>query len=102
MTKRDHGKLGGPLGYAIPSIGEVEGRVLVSRVVATISLEILLKHYDEKGRASFLAALRRAIERKSRQVNLSETDTMTASKYAQSLFDEVLVLTKGNPSVKGR
>ncbi|NLS20355.1 hypothetical protein HGP16_27885 [Rhizobium sp. P40RR-XXII] len=102
MASSEQGRLGGPFGYAIGSMSEVEGRLLVSRVIATASLERLLKHHDEKGQVSFLAALRRAIERKAKDANFDETDTMAASKYAQGLFDEVLALTKANPSVNSR
>lgn len=102
MPRKERGKLGGPCGYAIPSLSEVEGRMLVSRVVATVSLQRLLKHHDGNGKAALLAAFHRAIERKSKHANFTEAATMAASKYAQALFDEALALANRSTSVDNR
>ena len=102
MSRRERGKLGGPFGYAIPSLNEVEGRMLVARVVATVSLQRLLKHHDGKGKAALLGAFRRTIERKVKYANFTEADTVAATKYAQGLFDEALALANGNGSVDNR
>lgn len=84
--KRD--SFGGSPGHPIPSMDEVGGRTLVLRVVAIAALARLLKRYDERGKATLIAALRRATKRKCEQANLNEADIAAASEYAQALFEE--------------
>lgn len=72
--------------------------MLVSRVVATASLARLLKHHDERGKATLLEALRRTIEKKGKHANFTEADVMAALKYGQGVFDEALTLAKKSAS----
>jgi len=84
--KRD--SFGGEPGHPIPSMDEVGGRTLVLRVVAIAALARLLKRYDERGKTTLVAALRRAIKRKCEQANLDKADITAASEYARGLFEE--------------
>lgn len=95
-AKRDN--LGGPPGHAVPSLGEIEGRVFVLQIMATVALASLLKRSDADGRAQFIAALRHAIDRKCEKANLAEADIVVASKYAQGLLDEALERAAGSSS----
>ncbi len=87
--KRD--SFGGSPGHPIPSMDKVGGQTLVLRVVAIAALARLLKRYDERGRVTLVAALRRATKRKCEQATLDEADIAAALEYAQGVFEEASV-----------
>ena len=98
MPRRETNRLGGPSAYAIPSLNEIDGRLLVTRVVAAVSLERLLGQYDARRRALYLAALRRAIERKARHAKFTDAEAAATSKYADCLLEETIARTSRNSS----
>ncbi|NKJ07521.1 hypothetical protein FHT29_004526 [Rhizobium sp. SG741] len=87
-VKRD--SFGGPAGNAVPSLGEIGGRVFVLEAVATTALTRLLRHCAADGQTEHIEALRRAIERKCREANLPEAQIAAASEYAQELFKDAM------------
>jgi len=97
-AKRDN--LGGPSGSAVPSLGEIEGRVFVLQIMATTALKRLLSRRDADGQTELMTALQRAIERKCKQANLPEADIAAASEYAKGLLDEALDRAGGAAAIR--
>jgi hypothetical protein len=97
-AKRD--KFGGPAGNAVPSLGDIGGRVFVLRVMAATALTRLLRRCDANGQTELVATFRRAIERKCRKANLPEAEIAAASEYAQELFKEALERARRAPAME--
>ncbi|PZM07980.1 hypothetical protein [Rhizobium tubonense] len=75
---------------AIPSMGAIEGRITVLEVVATTSLQLLLKVGDKHAEHHVLSEIRRAIRAKCEETHLSDSDAASAIGYAQELLDATL------------
>lgn len=86
---------GGPSSFAIPSMDEVGGRLLVLRVVAIVTLTRLLRRYDENGRARLKDAIRRATKRKCAEAHLTDADAASTVRYAQAIIDEASARVDG-------
>lgn len=84
-AKRDGYRNGGNL--AIPSMGEIEGRITVLEVVAMTSLSLLVKAGDKHAAQQALSAIRRAMQLKCKDIKLSSSDSDSAIAYAQELFE---------------
>ncbi len=87
-AKRDG--YGNGVNRAIPSMGEIEGRITVLEVVATTSLNLLLKAADEHAVQQVLSDIRRAMRTKCEEIKLSPADADSAIAYAQELFAATL------------
>ncbi|SCW87669.1 hypothetical protein SAMN02927900_05992 [Rhizobium mongolense subsp. loessense] len=83
-AKRD--RLGGEPGKAIPSLGEIEGRMMILELVAVTALTRLLRLHDPQERSALMEALRHAVDRKCRDAKLSGADISSAEKYAEELL----------------
>ncbi|MGO4569909.1 hypothetical protein AB4Z52_33990 [Rhizobium sp. 2YAF20] len=83
-AKRD--ALGGAACKAIPSLGEIEGRMMILELVALTSLSRLLSDHGKKGRAELIKAMRHAIDRKCHDASLCGHDTKSAEDYAEELL----------------
>ncbi|WP_168879224.1 hypothetical protein [Rhizobium sp. P28RR-XV] len=83
-AKRDN--LGGAPSKAIPSMGEVEGRMMILELIALTALTRLIRLHDVGDRADLLKAMRHAIDRKCHDARLCGTDTDSAEKYAEELL----------------
>ncbi|APO77813.1 hypothetical protein AM571_PC00066 (plasmid) [Rhizobium etli 8C-3] len=83
-AKRD--SLGGEPGKAIPSLGEIEGRMMILELVAVTALTRLLRFHDPQERSALVEALRHAVDRKCRDAKLSGSDISSAEKYAEELL----------------
>jgi hypothetical protein len=75
---------------AIPSMGEIEGRITVLEVVAMTSLSLLMKAGDKHAAHMALSAIRRAMRTKCEEIKLSSADADAAIAYAQDLFEATL------------
>lgn len=84
-AKRDGSGNGANL--AIPSMGEIEGRITVLEVVAMTSLSLLVKAGDKYAAQQALSAIRRAMRLKCKDIKLSSSDSDSAIAYAQELFE---------------
>jgi hypothetical protein len=84
-AKRDG--YGNGANLAIPSMGEIEGRITVLEVVAMTSLSLLVKDGDKHAAQQALSAIRRAMRLKCEDIKLSSSDTNSAIAYAQELFE---------------
>lgn len=72
---------------AIPSMGEIEGRITVLEVVAMTSLSLLVKVGDKHAAEQALSAVRRAMRLKCKEIKLSPSDADSAIAYAQELIE---------------
>jgi len=72
---------------AIPSLGEIEGRVAVLEIVA----QSALTHFFDEGEvdidAVLLVQIRRAMHRKCTELKLDGEDTASALSYAEELIE---------------
>ncbi|MDP9813144.1 hypothetical protein J2W42_006015 [Rhizobium tibeticum] len=84
-AKRDG--YGNGANLAIPSMGEIEGRITVLEVVAMTSLSLLVKAGDKHAAQQALSTIRRAMRLKCEEIKLSPADADSAIAYAQELFD---------------
>lgn len=83
-AKRD--KLGGAASKAIPSLGEVEGRMMILELIALTALTRLIRLHEAGERDDLMEAMRHAIDRKCHDARLCGTDTDSAEKYAEELL----------------
>ena len=83
-AKRD--TLGGAACKAIPSLGEIEGRMMILELVALTSLSRLLHDHNRHGRVELIKAMRHAIDRKCHDARLCGQDTKSAEDYAEELL----------------
>ncbi|MGV1838366.1 hypothetical protein ACQZ6C_26665 [Rhizobium rhizogenes] len=83
-AKRD--SLGGAASKAIPSLGEVEGRMMVLELIALTALTRLMRLHDVGARADLMKAMRHTINRKCHDARLCGTDTQSAETYAEELL----------------
>ncbi|KQV79257.1 hypothetical protein [Rhizobium sp. Root1220] len=87
-AKRDG--YGNGANLAVPSMGEIEGRITVLEVVAATSLSLLMKAGDKHAAQQALSAIRSAMRSKCEEIKLSPADADSAIAYAQELFDATL------------
>ena len=87
-AKRDG--YGNGANLAVPSMGEIEGRITVLEVVAATSLSLLMKAGDKHAAQQALSAIRSAMRSKCEEIKLSPADVDSAIAYAQELFDATL------------
>jgi hypothetical protein len=87
-AKRDG--CGNGASLAIPSMGEIEGRITVLEVVAMTSLSLLVKAGDKHAAQDVLSAIRCAMRSKCEDIKLSPADADSAIAYAQELFEATL------------
>lgn len=85
MLRARRDRLGGEACKAIPSIGEVEGRIIVLEFLALAALTRLLQERDDAGQAEIVKAIRRTVERKCHDAKLCDSDACCAVDYADEL-----------------
>ncbi|MDK4724251.1 hypothetical protein PH552_33445 [Rhizobium sp. CNPSo 3968] len=72
---------------AIPSLGEIEGRVAVLEIVAQSALAHVFDDGEVDIDAALLAQIRRAMHRKCKELKLDGEDTASALSYAEELIE---------------
>ena len=72
---------------AIPSLGEIEGRVAVLEIVAQSALTHVFEEGEVDIDAALLAQIRRAMHRKCKDLKLDGEDTASALLYAEELIE---------------
>ena len=72
---------------AIPSLGDVEGRITVLEVVASTSLRLALQAGDKHAAQQALSTVRKAVRAKCNEMHLSAADSKSAIEYAQELIE---------------
>ncbi|MBB6484886.1 hypothetical protein [Rhizobium lusitanum] len=72
---------------AIPSLGEIEGRVAVLEIVAQSALIHVFDEGEVDIDAAFLSQMRRALHRKCKELKLDGEDTASALSYAEELIE---------------
>lgn len=73
--------------WAIPSLGEIEGRMMVLEFVAMTSLDRLFRLEGERAADDLTEAMRRAIRLKCHATKLCAEDTHCAEDYVEELID---------------
>ena len=86
MLRAKRERLGGEPGKAIPSLGEIEGRLMILELIAVTALTRLLRLHDPKERSALLEAVRHAVDRKCHDAKLCGSDISSAEKYAEELL----------------
>ena len=86
-AKRD--SKGGVAAHAIPSMGEIEGKLTVLEVVAATTLRMLLQQGDKHAAQHVLSEVKRAMRSKCDDIRLSPSDSKSAIEYAQELIDAI-------------
>ncbi|MGO4564054.1 hypothetical protein AB4Z52_03135 [Rhizobium sp. 2YAF20] len=71
---------------AIPSLGEIEGRMAVLEVVAQAALTHALAEGDDSVDKSLIAEIREAMHDKCGEMKLDRTDARAAVFYAEELI----------------
>jgi hypothetical protein len=79
--KRDHAM------RAIPSLGEIEGRMAVLEVVAQSALTHALDEGDDSVDAALLACIRKAMQDKCMELKLCKDDSESALSFAEELIE---------------
>jgi hypothetical protein len=72
---------------AIPTLGEIEGRMAVLEVVAQSALTHALDEGDEAVDANLLADIRRAMHDKCSELKLDKEDSLSALSFAEELIE---------------
>jgi hypothetical protein len=75
---------------AIPTIGEIEGRMAVLEVVAQSALTHALDEGDEVVDASLLADIRKAMRDKCSELKLDKEDSISAICFAEELIEAAI------------
>jgi hypothetical protein len=85
ITDRDY-QAGGER-CAVPTLGEVEGKLLVSEVIATSCLHQLFAHSESAVVPAIKRRIRRLIESRCCAERLCDDDTKAAIEYGFQLLD---------------
>jgi len=75
---------------AIPSLGEIEGRMAVLEVVAQAALTHALIEGDERVDAALLTRIRHAIHDKCGDLKLDRIDAEAACGFAEELIEAAI------------
>lgn len=82
--------------FAIPTLGEVEGRLIASEIVATSCVREVLAYSGGKGMLSIKNRIRQALDARCTNASLCREDTDAAVAYALELLDTATVKVIGN------
>ncbi|MGO4569946.1 hypothetical protein AB4Z52_34180 [Rhizobium sp. 2YAF20] len=83
-----------------PTIGEIEGRLLVLELVALSSVSRLLRLHDGKEKADLIAEMLRDIEINCRKSGLNFRDIIDAQSYAEDLLKDAQAQADGLDDIK--
>ncbi|MBB6303729.1 hypothetical protein [Rhizobium leucaenae] len=83
-AKRDI--LGGAPSKAIPSLGEIEGRIMILELLAQTALTRLIRLHSSEEKSELIRAIRHAIDRKCHDAKLCGSDRESAEQYAEELL----------------
>lgn len=89
MLTTDRGCQRGGERFAIPTLGEVEGRLIASEVVASCCLHQLLA--DPKALTALRRRIRRTLHIHCKNTKLCTEDTDAAVEYALQLLDAAII-----------
>lgn len=73
--------------FAIPTLGEVEGRLIASEIVATSCLHELLAYSSSNRMLSIKNRIRQALDARCTNASLCREDTDAAIAYTLQLLD---------------
>jgi hypothetical protein len=85
ITHRDRGRDSAK--NAIPSLGEIEGRMAVLEILAQCALTHALSEGDENIDRALLAEIRRAMHAKCGDLKLGDADADAAFGFAEELIE---------------
>jgi hypothetical protein len=86
MLRARRDSRGGAASKAIPSLGEVEGRMMILELIALTALTRLIRLHNAEEKSDLMKAMRHAIDRKCHDAKLCGTDTKSAEQYAEELL----------------
>ncbi|MBB3917097.1 hypothetical protein EFB14_23030 [Rhizobium fabae] len=73
--------------FAVPTLGEIEGKLLVSEAIAIACLRELFAHSDDTAVPSLKRRIRRLLETRCHAEKLCHDDTEAAVEYAFQLVE---------------
>jgi len=90
--------------FAVPTLGEVEGKLIVSEVVAASCLRQLLARPETEPLPSIRRRIKQALQNRCKRVGLCGEDTDAAVEYAFQLLDAAVeaVGNQSKPDSSGR
>jgi hypothetical protein len=81
---------------AIPSLGEIEGRIAVLEILAQCALTHALSEGDERIDKALLAEIRRAMHAKCHDLKLDTAEADAAYGFAEELIEAAIDASKHN------
>ncbi|MBB6303757.1 hypothetical protein [Rhizobium leucaenae] len=97
-TNRDCRRVGER--FAIPTIGEIEGKLIVSEVVASCCLRELLGDDNDQPLASIRRRVKRTLQDRCKKKKLNCEDTEAAVEYAFQFLDAAVEAVGAYPASK--
>ncbi|AYG63875.1 hypothetical protein CCGE525_33590 (plasmid) [Rhizobium jaguaris] len=83
--------------FAMPTLGEIEGKLIVSEVVAASCLRQLLVGAEAEPLASIRRRIKQALQNRCRKAKLCGEDTEAAVEYAFQLLDAAVEAVGNEP-----
>ncbi len=83
--------------FAVPTLGEVEGKLIVSEIVATSCLRQLLAGSDTDALLSIKGRIRKALHARCGKAGLCCEDTDAAVEYALQFLDAAVASARSQP-----
>jgi len=100
MQKIEGQNLDGKSSATAPTIGEIEGRLLVLELVASSCLTRLLNLHDGQEKTELIAEIMHDIEVNCRNSGLHSRDIVDAQNYAEDLLKDAQVQADGLEDIK--
>lgn len=87
LTVERDNKRGGEC-FAVPTIGEIEGRLLVYETITVACLQEILKHPETHDLSAFRETIAGKISSGCKNLKLCRDDMSATREYALQVFDE--------------
>lgn len=100
MPKRNSSNSPRPIAAVSPTIGEIEGRLLVLEMIASSSTAKLLRLHDSQEKAELIAAILTDIDVDCRSRGLHIRDIRDAQEYAEELLKDAQDQADGLDDIK--
>jgi hypothetical protein len=88
--------------FAVPTLGEVEGKLIVSEVVATSCLRELLADPTSEPIPAIKQRITQTLQGRCKKAKLCGEDTEAAMEYAFQLLDAAVEVVRKHPQTKPR
>lgn len=100
MTRRKSPSANATAAVAAPTVGEIEGRLLVLDMVAASTIARLLRLHDGKEKDDLIAQILHDIDVSCRSRGLHFRDILDAQSYAEELLKDAQAQADGLDDIK--